>query len=175
MKQVVLTGPREAGKTTFCLDLASRAEQEGYSVCGILTLTERGVRLTARDLDGQSERELAIYNHPGTTGNLKTRRWDFRPETLEWGNRQIQKASPSDLFILDEAGILEFKKNGGWTGGMERMDRSRDRLSVIVVRPELTDQALARWPSAELFEIDPSRREKSALLTEKLILLLQSL
>ena len=175
MKQVILTGIRKAGKTTFCQALAGRAAEEGYSICGILTLTERGKLLTARDLAEEMERELAAYNHHGNTGELKTRRWDFRPDTLKWGNQQMQKAPLSDLFILDEAGILEFKKGRGWTAGMVRMDQNRDRLSVTVVRPELTETALARWPSAELIEIDPSRREKDDLLLDHLIRMLQSI
>ena len=72
---------------------------------------------------------------------------------MEWGNRKICSPPPSDLFILDEAGILEFERGGGWIEGMKRLDARKDWVSVVVIRPELLDTALNRWAEAEVIHI----------------------
>ena len=103
---------------------------------------------------------------------MKTRRWVFYPETLEWGNLQIRNAPASDLFLLDEAGILEFSRDRGWIDGLKRMDAGTDRMTLAVVRPELLEIAQARWPDAKVLQIDPLCREREEELLEDLIGLL---
>lgn len=165
--QIILTGERVAGKTTFCEKLLEEALRTGMTRTGIITKTERDKKLSIRDLYTNDTKELAVINpdffkkgsRSSQKSPLKTGRWIFHKEALAWGNHRIKQSPPSDLFILDEAGILEFEREDGWTEGIRRIDCMIDRLALIVVRPELTAIALARWKDAILISLNPSHRD----------------
>jgi nucleoside-triphosphatase THEP1 len=196
----ILSGERGAGKTSFCLSIIREARKQGMSVTGIVTLTERDKRLTARDLFTGAERTLAESDpaflqqeYPRTHGRAmkqsgmtsprthgramkqsgmtspRTGRWIFNEETLIQGNAALKKPEPSDLFILDEAGILELERNQGWTEGIKRTDRMIDRTIIVVVRPELTEKALKRWPGALVLTISPENRPQEEKLIETIL------
>ncbi len=171
MKQIILTGERAAGKTTFCRSLICLAEKEGLTLSGVLTITERENRLITRNLSTREEKELALYSprNPKEIAEIQTPRWHFFRDCLEWGNRYMDEDPPSDLFILDEAGILEFLKNSGWMSGMRRLDQNKDLLQIAVVRPELLKTAESRWPGSEVFTISPEGRRKEKVLLQDLI------
>jgi len=172
MSRFIITGDRAAGKTTFCRNLSLEAVGISMTVTGILTETERDVALTAVDLLSGEKRTLAQVRDMSTKETpggddsvLETGRWIFNPETMVWGNRILLISPPSDLFILDEAGILEFQKEQGWTEGIARMDRHPDRCSLVVVRPELVGAALRRWPDAEVLPVSrPDSGENRSLI-----------
>lgn len=168
IKRIILTGEHASGKTSFCRILHDETLRAGLTSTGILTETERDKKLSIRDLYTDELRDLAVINpnffkdnpHGSQESPLKTSRWIFHKEALEWGNKHIKQSPAADIFILDEAGILEFERNGGWCEGIRRTDRMIDRLAVIVVRPELTAMALDRWEDAGLITINPAHREK---------------
>ncbi|MDA3958274.1 nucleoside-triphosphatase [Oceanispirochaeta sp.] len=164
MNHYILTGKREAGKTRFCQILFRAAVARKMTVAGILTLTQREEDLRAVDLYTEESRRLAIFNRtsfsveaPGDDKTSRTKQWTFDASTLSWGNQRIRKAPSSNLFILDEAGILEFERDQGWTAGMARMDSQTDHCSVVVVRPELINQARKRWSNSEILYIEEQK------------------
>ncbi|QEN09483.1 hypothetical protein EXM22_16390 [Oceanispirochaeta crateris] len=163
MKRFILTGDREAGKTTFCRSLYKKARTREMTVAGIITLTSRKDELRALDLFSSETRRLAEFNKSfqvmTNQGNreLSTRQWIFDPSAITWGNSQIMKTPKCNLFILDEAGILEFEREQGWTAGLSRIDLQKDDCSIVVVRPELISQALERWIDSEVLMIDKDR------------------
>jgi len=148
------------------------AGERAISLAGLLTETERGVSLTAVDLSSSEHRFLARIgnkNVPGSSedshSSLRTDRWIFDPEAIEWGNLAILNAPYADLFILDEAGILEFDRGLGWMAGLLRIDRQEDCCSLAVVRPELVETALRRWPEADVLRISrPESKQELALI-----------
>ena len=174
MKLFLLTGDKGSGKTTFCRQLREKAQTGGFSTAGILTLTKRDTRLTALDLFTGEEKILAVRNSKDSTSDRsqETVKWAFRQECLDWGNRQLKETPPADLFILDEAGILEFERGQGWQQGLIRADFRIDRIGLLVIRPSLLQKAQERWPEALILRVKSSEWEKSTALQADLIRLL---
>jgi nucleoside-triphosphatase THEP1 len=151
---VILSGPRESGKTTRLGGLAARARRSGWDVAGLLTHPvlrdgER-MRLELEDLRSRERRELAERNPSGETVGYSTRMWRFDREVLAWGNQALAQATPCGLLIVDELGKLELERHLGFTVAFAVLDSLAYRLAVAVVRPELVPLARARWPKARI-------------------------
>ncbi|MFN4218482.1 MAG: nucleoside-triphosphatase [Candidatus Bipolaricaulia bacterium] len=141
----IITGGRGAGKTTLVSQLVHCARRQKWRVTGIITLGEWR--------DGE---KVALYAHDIVTGERRllarrksaTEPWEFVAETLEWGNRVLASAVPTDLLVVDELGPLEWEEARGWTAGLSAIDSGQYRVALVVVRPELVPQAQRRWPQA---------------------------
>ncbi len=153
---LLITGPREAGKTTFCRRCVEAARRRGWRVTGIVTLGEyvngERVSLQARCAHTGEMRTLAHRQRGGG------RHWAFVEETLEWGNSVLASAVPTDLLVIDELGLLEWVEGRGWTAGLSAVDSGLYRYALVVVRPELVEQARRRWPHAKLIDIPRLRK-----------------
>lgn len=77
-------------------------------------------------------------------------KWIFNSEVLAWGNQILAELPASELLILDELGPLEFVSQSGWTAGLACIDAKICHMACVVVRPELLDTALSRWPWAQV-------------------------
>lgn len=146
----VITGPRGSGKTTFCQRSIERARLWGWQVTGIVTVGE-----------WRHGEKLALYAHDLCRGErrLLARRpnarepWEFVEETLAWGNDVFARAAPTDLLAVDELGPLEWIEGRGWTAAFEAIDSGQYRAALVVVRPELVEQARSRWPQARVIDV----------------------
>jgi len=149
---LLITGPREAGKTTLCQRCVEAARQRGWRVTGIVTLGEymngERVSLQAQCAHTGEVRTLAHRQRGGG------RHWAFVEETLEWGNRVLASAVPTDLLVIDELGPLEWVEGRGWTAGLSAVDSGLYRYALVVVRPELVEHARRRWPHATRLRLD---------------------
>ena len=148
---VLITGPRGAGKTTLCQRVVENACQRGWQVTGILTLGQfvngDTVLLRAHDIRTGESRVLAHRRMN------RTPRWNFVQETFEWGNTVLASAVPTELFVVDELGPLEWVEGRGWTAGLTAVDSGQYCYAFVVVRPELVERARARWPHAKLIDV----------------------
>jgi nucleoside-triphosphatase len=163
---LIVTGPRGAGKTTFCARVVEQVRDAPIVVAGILSpaVFERGekIGIDAIDLRTGERRRLASPFDP-SMGATRTRRWSFHDTALMWGNLVLQSAIPCDLLIVDELGILELEQAQGWLAGLAALDSTAYRWGLVVIRPELLDAALRRWPSARSLSIeDASQAPKQA-------------
>ena len=157
----VVTGPRAAGKTAFCRLLVRRARSEdaGFTTAGVLSpkvfLQGREAAIDAVDLSTGQHRRLAVRGDVDSTGDgPSTLRWRFDAEVLAWGNTVLQSATPCDLLVVDELGPLEFIRGEGWISGLAAVDTMAFGSAAVVVRPELIEHALQRWPGALVTRID---------------------
>ena len=152
----LITGPRGAGKTIFCTDLARRANAQRINVCGLISpsVFEVGqkIGIDLKDLQLGEQRRLA-YRKGTVGGDVQTQDWQLVAETLEWGNSILERVETCDLFILDELGSLEFEHGVGLVEGINIIDSSREFPCVVVVRPSLIQKARARWPWAKVLDI----------------------
>ena len=163
----LLTGPRGCGKTTFCKQAVSCAKEAGWSVSGIISPASDsdGVRtaIHAEDLKSGDVQPLAALTQiPGH--DLLLGKWYLNRATLEWGNRLLKTNLPSDLFIIDELGPLEFLRGEGWTSGLEQLQKKEHRVGLLVIRPELLEAALSILPDAEIIHLEPGCDPDAAAL-----------
>ncbi len=156
---MIVTGPREAGKSTFCRHLVELARAAGRSVAGIVcpAVFEDGQKMAieAETLRSGLRRQLATRRQAGSAlPGISTRRWQFDPAVLVWGNQQLRKATPCEVLIVDELGPLEFERGEGWVAGLSALDSGDYRWGVVVIRPELLSVARQRWPAAEVIVVE---------------------
>ena len=148
---ILVTGLSGAGKTTWCLRLASVAGEKGLTVAGILSpgiyKDNQKIGIAVRDLFGGEERQLAVLRD-NNEAQLSTPRWAFNPDTLDWANQKLGSFPITDLLIIDELGPLEFLRGEGLTSGLARIDSGNYRVACVVIRSSLLPKALQRWPSA---------------------------
>ena len=121
-----------------------------------------------REKDWQSARaELgwAIPDEALSTVNSYLDVLAARIEALYQGEHKEQAKKPG-LFVIDELGPLELKKQGGFTSAIQLLEQGPTRLyqhALIVVRKELLDIAANRflgiWGEQSVVEPDEASRE----------------
>lgn len=146
---VLLTGGRGASKTRWCLDAREAACRAGMAVAGVVSppVYANGAKLAIDIMDAATgeHRRLAVRPPPDETGTAGLG-WRFDAAALAWGDAALQNVASCDLLLIDELGPLEFRGRGGLSHGFAAIEARRYRLAVAVVRPELLDDAMARWP-----------------------------
>ena len=157
----LVTGPRGAGKTSWCAALAALAGDLRLSVAGVLcparVADELKTGIDLVDLRTGECRSLGSRAATSATG-LLVGCWQFDAETLGWGNTILEQSGNADLVIIDELGPLEFKQGGGFQAGLRLVDEGRYRSAWVVIRPALVALACARWPSARVIAIGGDSR-----------------
>lgn len=157
----VVTGERCAGKTTFCRVLVNEARSHSarLAVAGVLSpkvfLQGREAAIEVVDVASGHHRRLATLRDEGDPSDQpSTIRWRFDADALAWGDTVLRSATPCDLLVVDEVGPLEFKRGEGWIGGLTAVDSAAYGDAFVVVRSELVERALDRWPGARVIHID---------------------
>ena len=157
MNQIlILTGEIGSGKTSFCLELAAAALKRervtgGLVSPGVFSGKEKRA-IDVLDLGSSQRKRLAERKEAGSS-DLETRRWAFLPQAVEWGNRKLLEAVPCDLLLIDELGPLEFNRGRGWVNAFPVIEGGRYQAALVVVRPSLLEDALARWPGAGVIDL----------------------
>ncbi len=153
----IITGDRQAGKTTFCQQWIDIARKAGWEVSGLLSPAEfiDGLKaaIWVEDLRFGERRLLAsLMPTPGL--EVRIGKWYFSGQVMEWGNEALKRSSPCDLLVIDELGPLEFDRLEGWQAGLTLVSKGDYQLALIVIRPEYLSQARKLWPSAKTIRID---------------------
>ncbi|GIV83686.1 MAG: hypothetical protein KatS3mg052_0693 [Candidatus Roseilinea sp.] len=155
-----LTGPRGAGKTTFCRRLIDLARAAGRDVAGVISpaVVERDTRI-GFDAEAIRTAERRIFGRAAPAAGLEVAlgRWFFSPATLAWGNHVLSTSCPCDALIVDEIGPLELLRGEGWTAALDILRAGDYRIALVVVRPELLDAAHATLPIARCFDVQNDR------------------
>jgi len=164
-KLIIITGSSGSGKTGWCLELIRQARIHGIEPVGLVSpaVFEQSVKIGIDLVDiTNNERHLLGVKRDEFHRRLPEQRgfaqlhWLIDPEVLDWGNRILLGLSTKcDLLLLDELGPLEFLANNGLTVGMSLIDRKEYRLACVVVRPNLVQNSLERWPWVDaIYDID---------------------
>jgi nucleoside-triphosphatase len=152
----LITGPRGAGKTRWCLRLAEHARLKDLDIRGLVSPPvfedDQKIGIDLLDLTTGEHRPLA-YRKGDFRGDILTSDWQIVAETLQWGNHILEGITHCDVFVLDEVGPLEFDHGVGLAAGLNFVDASVSLPCYVVVRPSLLDAARKRWPWALVLEI----------------------
>jgi nucleoside-triphosphatase THEP1 len=155
---IILTGERGAGKTTVCRKTVTLAQAKGYTCGGIITLAQPDGELDVLDVGSGETRRLTLP--PGAEPAIVQGRFCFDPDTVEWGNLTLARATPCHLFVVDELGPLELERGEGWKTAFDVVYKGNWVLA-LVVRPELVVKAQVRLPrsAATVLKVMPEDRD----------------
>jgi nucleoside-triphosphatase len=157
---IILTGPSGSGKTAYCQALFSAAQGESLQSRGLISppvfINGQKIGIDVIDLLSGNRRRLAAFRSQPEPGSF-IRDWRFDWEALAWGENCLQEISYADLLIVDELGPLEFYEGRGWISGLRLLDARSYRLGCVVIRPDLLETALLRWPWARVIRIPEAR------------------
>jgi len=84
----LVTGPRDAGKTRWCMELAGRARASGMILRGLVSpaVMQNGEKVGYDLLDlGSGERRRLAYRRGEAGGDLAMTNWQMAADTLLWG------------------------------------------------------------------------------------------
>lgn len=163
---IIITGPKDTGKTRLCLRLIEILRQQERRVNGLVSpgLYQAGHKtgILAQDIASGEQKQLAFYD-PGWDAQVPSRLWRFDMQVVEWGNQRLKKANNSEILIIDELGFLEMEQNRGWTAGLDLLDKKAFQHAVVVIRPDLLEAARLRWqPNAFITVLPDSDRDALA-------------
>lgn len=150
-KIIILSGGRGTGKTVNCQRWVDQAAKSNWRASGLIcpAIIEKGVKtgIAVKDLSTGETRKLAIQVDD-SGGEVVTDHWKFDPVVLQWGSEVISNINLCDLLVVDELGPLEFYRQQGWVEAFDVIKAGQYRMAVIVIRPELLDEAKVLWPEA---------------------------
>jgi len=169
-KLFIISGWRGSGKTTFCRKVIAAAQERGWQTAGVLspakfkdgrkseilienitTGEQRQMAYWPTALEGQNPEDVCTDENPYDP-NWKPH-WIFDKEKMAWGEEVLAAVASCDLLVLDELGPFELAKGEGWVSGLRLLDAGDYRLAMVVIRPELIEQATQRWPQASVVEL----------------------
>jgi len=153
----IITGDRGVGKSTYCLRRIEEAIEKGWKVAGLLSiaLIREGEKLDIEIEDVKSgKKHLLASRISNSINGPRLGPWFFDEETIKWGNELLMRATPCDLLVVDELGILEFDQKQGFISAFDILDQGDFQLALVVIRPEYLDRALSNWPRSEVIWIN---------------------
>lgn len=167
---ILITGDRQTGKTTLCLKLAAALQAAGVSVTGVLTQHTGPNDLEVLELASGQRYALTLPFVPGHDGVLRRFRMD--PQALARSSRAIEESFPTQVFWVDEIGPLELRHNQGWNRVPDLLERDDYEGAVVVVRPELLGEAIARMPAPvyTVVKVTPQTRDALAVFLHDTLL-----
>jgi nucleoside-triphosphatase THEP1 len=169
----LITGSRNAGKTSFCETVVSAARAHGWNTTGVLTRfasTQRRPALEVEDIRTSERRILAYRREDAETAASGKALWAIDQAVVTWANHLFQSGYSCDLLVIDEIGALEFERGEGLQSALKALETDRYRVALVVFRPDYLLEALTRWPEARMIEIETpdEAQEKAQVFCEEL-------
>ena len=168
----IVTGPREIGKTTFIKYLLENARNNQLDTAGVFSpaVFENGIKIGIDLEDPRTGKRQRLANlRASEDSGVFTERWLFMKEVLDWGNNLLGTSTPCDLLLVDELGPIEFERGQGWQNGIKAILSGDYRSAVVVIRPELLEQAQSLWPHAQIININNSFDPQWAKIVQDII------
>jgi len=153
----ILTGGRGSGKTTTCQKWVEQAHRADWHISGLISpaVFENGEKTAIDVINLKSGERRRLANRVNRhTGFDVTDHWNFSPDVMTWSNAALNEHTPCDLFMVDELGPLEFSLRQGWGNAFQALQEGFFRFAVVVIRPELLDEACRIWPYANIIDLD---------------------
>ena len=159
-KLYIISGERKVGKTTFCRKIIETAKAAGWQVSGVLSpaifCQGEKIGINLLDLKTGVQQQLARARRLDEDTSFSLN-WVFDKDQLKRGNEILKNTAPCDLLVIDELGPLELLHGQGWQAGIRVLESKNYRLGLLVIRPELLEEALSRWPQAKVILIKENK------------------
>ncbi|MBN1250282.1 MAG: DUF2478 domain-containing protein [Anaerolineae bacterium] len=140
----LVTGARQVGKSTALRRALAGMREAGLRVSGLLTERTGPHDLAVTELHSGARYSLTDpFDSPVASplGQFK-----MNAAAMARGSRALSESFPTQVFVLDELGPLEFRHRQGWVAAFELLSQAPYALAMVVVRPELLGQAVAELP-----------------------------
>jgi len=157
---VLITGMRQVGKSTALRSAVTQLRDDGIRVSGLLTERTGPHDLSVTELHTGS-RYLLTEPFKDEPGSL-TRHFTMNDAALARSGRALVDAFPTQVFALDELGLLELKHGRGWVDALDLLAREHYRLALVVVRPELLGDAVMQMDALcfTVVRVTPTNRQE---------------
>ncbi|MHC1740491.1 MAG: nucleoside-triphosphatase [Anaerolineaceae bacterium] len=173
----ILSGPREVGKTTLIQRMLEQLHFINMTTTGVISpaVYENNIKTGIDIMDVRSGMKKRLADRrKGEIEGVLTERWKFFPEALTWGNNVLAESTPCDLMVVDELGPIELERGQGLQNGISEITRGKYLAAVVVIRPELLENALRLWPHAKLFTISKKGDPATSLLLDEVSAILRT-
>ena len=158
---IIISGPKNAGKTKVCLRLIEMLQDQSVPVSGLVSpglyRDGRKTGILVRDIACGDEMQLAVYE-PGWDPQVPEREWRFNMEAVIWGNKRLKTIKNAPFLLIDEMGFLEMEQNRGWTAGLDLLDSKDYHRAVVVIRPDLLEAVRLRWQPTYFLTVHQSSK-----------------
>jgi nucleoside-triphosphatase len=151
-----LTGPRGAGKTSFCAEFVLQMQGTGSSIGGFIcpAVFDGGKKVGIDLLDVASGERRRLGLRSQNKGDTTIGCWQLDKDVIAWGNQILAGLKNEQIIIIDELGPLELEKGYGYQEALHLLDEGRYRAALVVVRPALLGLARLRWPQAQVLDLE---------------------
>jgi nucleoside-triphosphatase THEP1 len=166
---ILLTGVREAGKTSLLLEVLEECHTKRIDSAGVLSpaVFEDGKKIAIDLLNVRNgERRRLADLRSNQSAEIMTDHWVFDPDVLEWGNSILDGATPCDLLIVDELGPIEFERGLGMQNGIKSVSAGKYLAALVVIRPELIEKAGQLWPGSIIYTVSNQTESSDRKLLE---------
>jgi nucleoside-triphosphatase THEP1 len=145
---MLVSGPRNAGKTTFLKKLVQQLQAQGHVPAGILSLKvwDKG-QLAGYDMYNVSSGQCVplLRIQPGDSREMVGNYYICR-QGFVLGRRTLLHAARQRhrMVFVDEVGRLELQ-GGGWAGAINTLTRQPGLLLVLCVRDAFVEEVIRKW------------------------------
>ncbi len=169
---VLLTGERQAGKSTVCRKLVDKLRSADYRVSGLLTRRTGYHDLEVTELHTSQVYPLTLPFDAQTDRILGN--FIFSPEAIQRSTAALDTCFPAQVFFLDELGPLEFEHHQGWVNAITLLAKQDYSIAFVVVRPTLLMPAVKALPAA-IYTVAHVKEENRDALPDSLFQMVGSL
>lgn len=173
-----VTGRIGVGKTTVCERVIELVQGRGFCVSGVLTpalLDQDGQKVGIQLVDLATEERRILGRLGRDRKGLMVGKYTFDRQVLQWGCHVLDRAAAEscDLFVVDEIGPLELKRELGFTRALRVLESGILPRTLIVVRESLLDAVRAHahdGQSVDFHVTQDNRSHIAADIAQRLLL-----
>jgi nucleoside-triphosphatase len=143
---VLVSGPRNTGKTEYARWVVERARAAGLRVAGFYSEAEWEAGVKARfylqDVEDPEQRALLASVRPAPELDLRAGPFHLSSEVFRQADPVLRGAAGADLICIDEVGPLEVR-GGGFHDALRFLLAEHDGILLLTVRPSVVPALLA--------------------------------
>jgi nucleoside-triphosphatase len=148
---VLVSGPRNSGKTEYARCVVERARAAGLRVAGCYSEAEWEGAVKARfflqDVADPGRRALLASVHRGPGLDLRAGPFHLSSAVFRMMDPVLRSAAGADLICIDEVGPVEVK-GGGFHDALRFLLAEHDGVLLLTVRPSVVPAILAMAAAA---------------------------